>query len=339
MSILVTGGAGYIGSHTCIELLAQGYEVVIVDNLYNSCEEAVRRIEELSGKKVRFYKADLLDKEAVEEIFEKESIDSVIHFAGLKAVGESVQKPLEYFHNNLTGTLILCDVMRHHGVKSIVFSSSATVYGNPASVPIYEDFPLSVTNPYGRTKLMIEEILQDVVVSDPEWKVILLRYFNPVGAHKSGRIGENPRGIPNNLTPYITQVAVGKLDHVNVFGNDYDTPDGTGVRDYIHVVDLALGHVKAIEKINAMDGGVKIYNLGTGIGYSVLEVIEAFRKATGKEIPYVIGPRRAGDIATCYAATDKAEKELGWKAQRGLDEMCEDAWRWQSMNPDGYPED
>lgn len=339
MSILVTGGAGYIGSHTCIELLAQGYEVVIVDNLYNSCEEAVRRIEELSGKKVTFYKADLLDKEAMEEIFEKESIDSVIHFAGLKAVGESVQKPLEYFHNNLTGTLILCDVMRHHGVKSIVFSSSATVYGNPASVPIYEDFPLSVTNPYGRTKLMIEEILQDVVVSDPEWKVILLRYFNPVGAHKSGRIGENPRGIPNNLTPYITQVAVGKLDHVNVFGNDYDTPDGTGVRDYIHVVDLALGHVKAIEKINAMDGGVKIYNLGTGIGYSVLEVIEAFRKATGKEIPYVIGPRRAGDIATCYAATDKAEKELGWKAQRGLDEMCEDAWRWQSMNPDGYPED
>lgn len=339
MSILVTGGAGYIGSHTCIELLTQGYEVVIVDNLYNSCEEAVRRIEELSGKKVSFYKADLLDKEAVEEIFEKESIDSVIHFAGLKAVGESVQKPLEYFHNNLTGTLILCDVMRHHGVKSIVFSSSATVYGNPASVPIYEDFPLSVTNPYGRTKLMIEEILQDVVVSDPEWKVILLRYFNPVGAHKSGRIGENPRGIPNNLTPYITQVAVGKLDHVNVFGNDYDTPDGTGVRDYIHVVDLALGHVKAIEKINAMDGSVKIYNLGTGIGYSVLEVIEAFRKATGKEIPYVIGPRRAGDIATCYAATDKAEKELGWKAQRGLDEMCEDAWRWQSMNPDGYPED
>ena len=339
MSILVPGGAGYIGSHTCIELLTQGYEVVIVDNLYNSCEEAVRRIEELSGKKVSFYKADLLDKEAVEEIFEKESIDSVIHFAGLKAVGESVQKPLEYFHNNLTGTLILCDVMRHHGVKSIVFSSSATVYGNPASVPIYEDFPLSVTNPYGRTKLMIEEILQDVVVSDPEWKVILLRYFNPVGAHKSGRIGENPRGIPNNLTPYITQVAVGKLDHVNVFGNDYDTPDGTGVRDYIHVVDLALGHVKAIEKINAMDGGVKIYNLGTGIGYSVLEVIEAFRKATGKEIPYVIGPRRAGDIATCYAATDKAEKELGWKAQRGLDEMCEDAWRWQSMNPDGYPED
>ena len=339
MSILVTGGAGYIGSHTCIELLTQGYEVVIVDNLYNSCEEAVRRIEELSGKKVSFYKADLLDKEAVEEIFEKESIEYVIHFSGLKAVGESVQKPLEYFHNNLTGTLILCDVMRHHGVKSIVFSSSATVYGNPASVPIYEDFPLSVTNPYGRTKLMIEEILQDVVVSDPEWKVILLRYFNPVGAHKSGRIGENPRGIPNNLTPYITQVAVGKLDHVNVFGNDYDTPDGTGVRDYIHVVDLALGHVKAIEKINAMDGGVKIYNLGTGIGYSVLEVIEAFRKATGKEIPYVIGPRRAGDIATCYAATDKAEKELGWKAQRGLDEMCEDAWRWQSMNPDGYPED
>lgn len=339
MSILVTGGAGYIGSHTCVELLARGYEVVILDNLYNSCEEAVRRIEELSGKKVTFYQADLLNADAVEQIFEKESIDSVIHFAGLKAVGESVRKPLEYFHNNLTGTFILCDAMRRHGVKSIVFSSSATVYGNPATVPIREDFPLSVTNPYGRTKLMIEQILQDVVASDPEWKVILLRYFNPVGAHKSGRIGENPKGIPNNLTPYITQVAVGKLDHVNVFGNDYDTPDGTGVRDYIHVVDLALGHVKAIEKLAAMEGGVNIYNLGTGNGYSVLEVIAAFRKATGKEIPYVIGPRRPGDIATCYAATDKAEKELGWKAVRGIDEMCEDAWRWQSMNPEGYPED
>ena len=339
MSILVTGGAGYIGSHTCIELLTRGYEVVIVDNLNNSCEEAVRRIEELSGKKVTFYKADLLDAAAVEAIFDKENIDSVIHFAGLKAVGESVRKPLEYFHNNLTGTFILCDAMRRHGVKSIVFSSSATVYGNPATVPIREDFPLSVTNPYGRTKLMIEQILQDVVVSDPEWKVILLRYFNPVGAHKSGRIGENPKGIPNNLTPYITQVAVGKLDHVNVFGNDYDTPDGTGVRDYIHVVDLALGHVKAIEKLAQMDGGVGIYNLGTGNGYSVLEVIEAFRKATGKEIPYVIAPRRPGDIATCYAATEKAKRELGWKAERGIDEMCEDAWRWQSMNPEGYPED
>ena len=340
MSILVTGGAGFIGSHTCVELLNAGYEVVVVDNLYNASEKALERVEQITGKKVTFYEADILDRDALNAIFDKEQVESVIHFAGYKAVGESVRKPIEYYYNNITGTLILCDVMRKHNVKNIVFSSSATVYGDPAFIPITEECPKGkITNPYGQTKGMLEQVLTDIYVSDPEWKVILLRYFNPVGAHKSGRIGENPRGIPNNLTPYITQVAVGKLDHVNVFGNDYDTPDGTGVRDYIHVVDLALGHVKAIEKINAMDGGVKIYNLGTGIGYSVLEVIEAFRKATGKEIPYVIGPRRAGDIATCYAATDKAEKELGWKAQRGLDEMCEDAWRWQSMNPDGYPED
>ena len=336
MSILVTGGAGYIGSHTCVELLNRGYEVVVVDNLSNSSRESIRRVEELTGKKITFYEADLLDADAMEEIFDIEMIDAVIHFAGLKAVGESVAKPLEYFHNNLTGTFILCDVMRRHGVKNIVFSSSATVYGNPVTVPICEDFPLSVTNPYGRTKLMLEQVLQDLVVSDPEWKVILLRYFNPVGAHESGRIGEDPQGIPNNLTPYITQVAVGKHPHVRVFGNDYDTPDGTGVRDYIHVVDLALGHVKALEKMETMEGGVGIYNLGTGVGYSVLEVIEAFRKATGHPIPYQICERRPGDIATCYAATDKAEKELGWKAERGIDEMCADAWRWQSSNPNGY---
>ena len=336
MSILVTGGAGYIGSHTCVELLDRGYDVIVVDNLSNSSRESIRRVEELTGKKITFYEADLLDAVAMEEIFDIEVVDAVIHFAGLKAVGESVAKPLEYFHNNLTGTFILCDVMRRHGVKKIVFSSSATVYGNPATVPIREDFPLSVTNPYGRTKLMIEQILQDLVVSDPEWKVILLRYFNPVGAHKSGRIGEDPQGIPNNLTPYITQVAVGKHPHVRVFGNDYNTPDGTGVRDYIHVVDLALGHVKALEKMETMEGGVGIYNLGTGVGYSVLEVIEAFRKATGHPIPYQIVERRPGDIATCYAATDKAEKELGWKAERGIEEMCADAWRWQSTNPNGY---
>jgi len=336
MSILVTGGAGFIGSHTCVELLNRGYETVIVDNLCNSCLEAVKRVEEISGRSVTFYEADLRDADAMQAIFENESIEAVIHFAGLKAVGESVEKPLEYFDNNLTGTLVLCDVMRRNGVKDLVFSSSATVYGDPATVPIREEFPLSVTNPYGRTKLMIEEILQDLVKADPEWKVILLRYFNPVGGHKSGRIGEDPKGVPNNLTPYITQVAVGKLPCVRVYGNDYNTPDGTGVRDYIHVVDLAVGHIKAIEKIRRMEGGTEIYNLGTGVGYSVLEVIEAFRKATGKEIPHQICPRRAGDIAACYAATDKAETELHWKAERGITEMCEDAWRWQSSNPEGY---
>ena len=338
MAILVTGGAGYIGSHTCIELLNAGYEVVVVDNLCNSCRESLNRVEKITGKKVTFYEADLLDQEAVEEIFSKESIDSVIHFAGLKAVGESVEKPLEYYYNNITGTLILCDVMRNHGVKSIVFSSSATVYGSPKTVPIKEDFPLSVTNPYGRTKLMQEEIFRDFAVADPEWNIILLRYFNPIGAHKSGLIGENPKGIPNNLLPYVTQVAVGKLKCLGVFGDDYDTPDGTGVRDYIHVVDLAVGHVKAIEKIEAMKGGVLTYNLGTGVGYSVLDIVKNFEKASGVTIPYEIKPRRAGDIATCYADASLAKKELGWEAVRGIKEMCEDSWRWQKNNPNGYEE-
>ena len=336
MSILVTGGAGYIGSHTCVELLSSGYEVVVVDNLCNSSEESLHRVEEITGKKVTFYEADLLDRKSLEMIFEKENIDSVIHFAGLKAVGESVAKPLEYYYNNVTGTLILCDVMRNHGVKNIVFSSSATVYGNPKTVPIKEDFPLSVTNPYGRTKLMLEEILRDLYVADPEWNVILLRYFNPIGAHKSGRIGENPKGIPNNLVPYITQVAVGKLSCLGVFGDDYDTPDGTGVRDYIHVVDLAIGHVRAIEKLTQQNGGVLVYNLGTGIGYSVLDIVKAFEKACGKPIPYEIKERRPGDIPTCYADPSLAKKELSWEAKRGLDEMCEDSWRWQKNNPNGY---
>lgn len=336
MAILVTGGAGYIGSHTCVELLNEGYEVVVVDNLYNSSEKSLERVKEITGKDVKFYKADLLDQEAVKEIFDKEKIDSVIHFAGLKAVGESVAKPLEYYHNNLTGTLILCDEMRKHGVKNIVFSSSATVYGNPAQIPITEECPKGqVTNPYGWTKSMLEQILTDLHTADEEWNVVLLRYFNPIGAHKSGIIGEDPKGIPNNLIPYITQVAVGKLACLGVFGDDYDTPDGTGVRDYIHVVDLAVGHVKALDKIKE-NPGVVVYNLGTGNGYSVLEVVKAFEKACGKEIPYQIKPRRAGDIATCYADPAKAAKELHWKAERGLDEMCEDSWRWQSGNPNGY---
>lgn len=337
MRILVTGGAGYIGSHTCIELLNQGYDVVVVDNLCNSSEESLKRVKQITGKDVTFYKADLLDQPAVEKIFEEQDIDAVIHFAGLKAVGESVSKPLEYYHNNITGTLILCDVMRNHGVKNIIFSSSATVYGDPAFVPITEQCPKGkITNPYGQTKGMLEQILTDLHVADPEWNVILLRYFNPVGAHKSGLIGEDPAGIPNNLTPYITQVAVGKLKEVGVFGNDYDTPDGTGVRDYIHVVDLAVGHVKALAKMENSDPEVRIYNLGTGQGYSVLQMIEAFSKACGKPIPYVIKPRRPGDIATCYADAALAKKELGWNAERGIDEMCEDSWRWQSNNPNGY---
>jgi UDP-glucose 4-epimerase len=336
MSILVTGGAGYIGSHTCIELLNAGQEVVVVDNLINSSEESLKRVEKITGKSVKFYEADLLDKDSLNKIFDKEQIDSVIHFAGLKAVGESVSKPLEYYYNNVTGTLVLCDVMRNHGVKNIVFSSSATVYGSPKTVPITEDFPLSVTNPYGRTKLMLEEILQDLVVADPEWNVILLRYFNPIGAHESGLIGENPKGIPNNLIPYITQVAVGKLECLGVYGDDYDTPDGTGVRDYIHVVDLADGHVKAINKINSSKGGVLIYNLGTGNGYSVLDMVKNFEKACGKKINYEIKPRRPGDIGTCYADSTKATKELGWVAERDLAKMCEDSWRWQSNNPNGY---
>lgn len=336
MAILVTGGAGYIGSHTCVELLNAGYEVVVLDNLYNSSEEAVRRVEEITGKKVAFYNADLLDRPAVEEVFEKENIDSVIHFAGLKAVGESVAKPLEYYHNNITGTLILCDVMRNHGVKNIIFSSSATVYGDPAFIPITEECPKGkITNPYGQTKGMLEQILTDLHVADPEWNVVLLRYFNPIGAHKSGKIGEDPKGIPNNLVPFIAQVAVGKRDCLGVFGNDYPTHDGTGVRDYIHVVDLAIGHVKALKKIEEK-AGVKIYNLGTGNGYSVLDVVKAYEKACGRPIKYEIKDRRPGDIATCYADASKAKEELGWTAERGIEEMCEDSWRWQSMNPDGY---
>ena len=336
MRILVTGGAGYIGSHTCLELLNQGHEVVVADNLCNSCEEALNRVKELTGKDLTFYKVDLLDKEGLDQMFDQEKIDAVIHFAGLKAVGESVAKPLEYYHNNITGTLNLCDSMRNHGVKKIIFSSSATVYGDPAFVPITEDCPKGkITNPYGQTKSMLEQVLTDLHVADPEWNVILLRYFNPVGAHESGRIGEDPTGIPNNLTPYITQVAVGKLKEVNVFGNDYDTPDGTGVRDYIHVMDLADGPVNALKKF-ADKPDVYIYNLGTGRGYSVLEMIHSFSKAVGHEIPYVIKPRRPGDIATCYADATKAKEELGWVAKRGVDEMCRDAWRWQSQNPNGY---
>ena len=336
MAILVTGGAGYIGSHTCVELLNEGYEVVVVDNLCNSSEKSLERVEQITGKKVTFYKVDLLDREALTEVFEKEQIDSVIHFAGLKAVGESVSKPLEYYHNNITGTLILCDVMRKFGCKNIVFSSSATVYGDPAFIPITEECPKGqCTNPYGQTKSMLEQILTDLNVADSEWNVILLRYFNPIGAHKSGLIGEDPKGLPNNLVPYIAQVAVGKLAHLNVFGNDYDTHDGTGVRDYIHVVDLAIGHVRAIEKLKDNEG-VLIYNLGTGNGYSVLDVVKAYEKASGREVKYIIQPRRPGDIATCYAEASKALKELNWKAERGIEEMCEDSWRWQSNNPNGY---
>lgn len=338
-TILVTGGAGYIGSHTCVELLNAGYDVVVVDNLCNSCRESMKRVEEITGKPVTFYEVDLLDEPALQRVFDNEKIDAVIHFAGLKAVGESVYKPLEYYHNNITGTLILCDVMRRHGVKSIVFSSSATVYGNPAFVPITEECPKGeITNPYGQTKGMLEQILTDLHTADPEWKVMLLRYFNPIGAHKSGRIGENPKGIPNNLLPYITQVAVGKLVCLGVFGNDYDTPDGTCVRDYIHVVDLADGHVKAMNKLSKEQGGVWIYNLGTGTGYSVLDVIQAFEEANDLKINYVFKERRAGDVPACYADPAKAEHELGWKAQYGIKEMCEDSWRWQKNNPNGYGE-
>ncbi|WP_419176942.1 UDP-glucose 4-epimerase GalE [Desulfosediminicola sp.] len=337
MHVLVTGGAGYIGSHTCLELLEAGHTVTVVDNLSNSKEESLKRVAELTGKSVTFQHVDLLDKAALQRVFagSETPFDTVIHFAGLKAVGESVEKPLWYYHNNLTGTLVLCEVMAEYGVKSIVFSSSATVYGDPASVPILEDFPLSCTNPYGRTKLMIEEILQDLNVSDDEWNVALLRYFNPVGAHKSGRIGEDPNGIPNNLMPYVSQVAVGKLERVTVFGDDYPTHDGTGVRDYIHVVDLALGHVRAIEKLMEKPG-VVIYNLGTGQGYSVLDMIKAFSEASCREVPYVISGRRAGDIAACYANPAKAKRELNWVAERGVKEMCEDTWRWQTANPNGY---
>ncbi|MCI8852769.1 MAG: UDP-glucose 4-epimerase GalE [Lachnospiraceae bacterium] len=339
MAILVTGGAGYIGSHTCVELLNEGYDVVVMDNLYNSSKKALDRVAEITGKQVTFYETDMLDRAGVAKIFAEESIDAVIHFAGLKAVGESVAKPIEYYYNNMAGTLVLCDEMRKAGVKNIVFSSSATVYGDPAFVPITEDCPKGkITNPYGQTKSMLEQVLTDIQVSDPEWNVILLRYFNPIGAHKSGKIGEDPKGIPNNLLPYVAQVAIGKLECIGVFGDDYDTPDGTGVRDYIHVVDLAKGHVKAIEKLKEKQG-VLVYNLGTGKGYSVLEVVKAFGKACGKELPYVIKPRRPGDIAQCYADPSKAKAELGWEAQYGIEEMCADSWRWQSQNPDGYGEE
>ncbi len=338
MAILVTGGAGFIGSHTCVELLEAGYDVVVVDNLYNASRKSLERVEQITGKKPVFYEADILDREALNRIFENEKIESVIHFAGLKAVGESVSKPIEYYYNNIAGTLVLCDVMRRHNVKNIVFSSSATVYGDPAFIPITEECPKGkITNPYGQTKGMLEQVLEDIHVSDPEWNVILLRYFNPIGAHKSGLMGEDPKGIPNNLVPYVAQVAIGKLESLGVFGDDYDTPDGTGVRDYIHVVDLAKGHVAAIKKLEEKKG-VLIYNLGTGKGYSVLDVVHAFEKACGKKIPYTVKPRRPGDIATCYADPAKAKAELGWEAQYGIEEMCEDSWRWQSMNPKGYEE-
>ena len=336
MNILVTGGAGYIGSHTCVELLEAGHDVVIVDNLYNSSPKAVERIAELAGKKPEFVKADMCDREAMEAVFAGHRFDAVIHFAGYKAVGESVQKPIEYYMNNIYGTLTLTDLMRSHGVKKIIFSSSATVYGDPAFVPITEECPKGTcTNPYGWTKWMQEQILTDLHTADPEWSVILLRYFNPIGAHKSGRIGEDPQGIPNNLVPYVARVAIGKLPELGVFGNDYGTPDGTGVRDYIHVVDLARGHVKALAMFSR-ESAVRVYNLGTGHGYSVLEVLHAYERACGHTIPYAIKPRRPGDIATCFCDPGKAKAELGWEAEYGIDEMCADSWRWQSMNPDGY---
>ena len=338
MAILVTGGAGYIGSHTVVELQNAGYDVVVLDNLSNASEKALDRVSKITGKPVKFYKADILDRDALNDIFDKETIESCIHFAGLKAVGESVVKPWEYYENNIAGTLTLVDVMRKHNVKNIIFSSSATVYGDPAQIPITEECPKGqCTNPYGWTKSMLEQVLTDIQKADPEWNVMLLRYFNPIGAHKSGTIGENPNGIPNNLMPYITQVAVGKLKELGVFGNDYDTPDGTGVRDYIHVVDLAKGHVKALKKLVG-DHGVYTYNLGTGHGYSVLDIVKAYEKANNVTINYEIKPRRAGDIATCYCDASKAEKELGWKAENGIREMCEDSWRWQSNNPQGYEE-
>lgn len=332
--ILVTGGAGYIGSHTCVELIQRGYEPVVFDNLMNSSEESLKRVEKITGKKVKFYKTDMCDREGLRKIFKENEFDSVIHFAGLKAVGESVQKPLLYYSNNIGGTLTLLEVMDEFNVRKIVFSSSATVYGTPERLPLDEDCALSTTNPYGATKLMLENMMKDLFVADNRWNIILLRYFNPVGAHESGLIGEDPKGIPNNLTPFVAKVAAGKLEIINVFGNDYPTKDGTGVRDYIHVVDLSLGHIAAIQKLN--NPGVHIYNLGTGNGYSVLEVITAFEKACGKKLPYRICERRAGDIAECYASPDKAAKDLGWTATRGIDEMCASLWKWQTQNPDGY---
>lgn len=336
MAILVTGGAGYIGSHTVVELQNAGYEVVVLDNLSNSSEKSLERVSKITGKPVTFYKADILDREALNEIFAKEQIECVIHFAGLKAVGESVAKPWEYYQNNIAGTLILVDVMRQHGVKNIIFSSSSTVYGMPDAIPVTEESPKKdCTNPYGWTKSMLEQILSDIQKADPQWNVILLRYFNPIGAHQSGTIGENPNGIPNNLMPYITQVAVGKRPELGVFGNDYNTPDGTGVRDYIHVVDLADGHVKALKKVKE-NAGLCIYNLGTGVGYSVLDLVKTFEETTGVKIPYVIKERRAGDIDANYADASKAREELGWEAKYGIKEMCADSWRWQSQNPNGY---
>lgn len=334
-NILVTGGCGFIGSHTVVELLNASYNVIVIDNLSNSSDKALKRVEQITGQSVKFYQKDLLDEQAVNDIFNTENISAVIHFAGLKAVGESCKIPLAYFHNNITGTLNLLRAMEKYSVKSLVFSSSATVYGRPESVPIREDFPLSVSNPYGRTKLIIEDMLRDIYEADNSWDIALLRYFNPIGAHESGEIGENPNGIPNNLLPYVSKVAAGELKAVNVFGDDYDTPDGTGVRDYIHVVDLAEGHIKALEKLRSHCGLVT-YNLGTGKGYSVLEIIQNFEKACGKKIPYNITERRSGDIDMCYADPDKAKKELGWEAKRGIDKMCEDAWRWQSKNPKGF---
>jgi len=335
MRILVTGGAGYIGSHTCVELLESGYEVVVVDNLCNSKYTSLERVAQIAGKSVQFHQVDLCDTDALDEVFSQQKPDAVIHFAGLKAVGESVNMPIAYYQNNIAGTLNLLQVMSKYQVKDIVFSSSATVYGDPASLPITEDFPLSATNPYGRSKLIVEEMLGDVYISDSQWNVALLRYFNPVGAHISGLIGEDPNGIPNNLMPYISQVAVGKLEKLSVFGGDYDTADGTGVRDYIHVVDLAKGHIKALQKL-VQKPGLVVWNLGTGQGYSVIEMAEAFARASGRKVPYEIVGRRAGDIAACYADPAKALNELGWKAEKGLKEMCEDTWRWQSSNPDGF---
>ncbi|MGF7141628.1 UDP-glucose 4-epimerase [Anaerotaenia torta] len=337
MKILVTGGAGYIASHTNLELLNSGYDVVAVDNLSNSSTESVRRVERLTGAKISFYEADILDKEKLRQIFEKEKIDSVIHFAGLKAVGESCRIPLQYFRNNLSGTITLLEVMQEFNVKNLVFSSSATVYGDPEKVPVTEDMPLSATNPYGRTKLMIEDMLRDLYRSDASWNIAILRYFNPIGAHESGEIGEDPNGIPNNLVPYVAKVAIGELEKIHVFGNDYDTPDGTGIRDYIHVVDLALGHIKAIEKLEKKPGLVT-YNLGTGVGYSVMEIIHNYEKACGKELPYVIESRRPGDIAVSYADPTRAWEELGWKAEKGIHRMCEDSYRWQRKYPKGYQE-
>lgn len=335
MAILITGGAGYIGSHTSVELLNAGYEVIVLDNFSNSKQESLQRVKEITGKEFKWYKADLLDRNDVEEVFLNNDIEAVIHFAGLKAVGESVSIPLRYYHNNITGTLVLCDVMKKNGVKKLVFSSSATVYGMPDRVPISETFPLSATNPYGRTKLMIEEILRDLFVADETWSMALLRYFNPIGAHESGKIGEDPHGIPSNLMPYITQVAVGKLKELQVFGNDYSTVDGTGVRDYIHVIDLAKGHLKALKQVMNCNG-VEAYNLGTGTGYSVLEMVSAFEKASGRKVPHRVVDRRAGDVGECYADPSKARNELGWVAEKGIEEMCRDSWRWQERNPNGY---